>query len=206
MLLWAVHIADGVLSLPACLLGFVLAGMLAMIGTWGLRDEEVPRVGVLTSAFFIASSLRVPLPPSSVHLLLNGLVGILLGWRAALAIPLGLLLQAALLGHGGFLSLGVNACVMVIPALLASLVFGALQRLTWQRVAWQRVAWLRSAVVGLAAILWTMSLLFGVLLLFSADPDSTDAKEWAVEQILQPGVLGVIALVALVAAGLERGV
>lgn len=197
MTVWAVHIADGVLSLQACLVGFALATWLAMAGAWRLRDEEVPRIGVLTSAFFIASSLRVPLPPASVHLLLNGLVGILLGWRAALAIPVGLVLQAVLLGHGGFLALGVNTCVMVVPALLANVLFRGLQ------MTRKRFSLRRAILVGLAAILWTIGLLLGVLLLFAAEPDSREAMEDALEQIVQPVVLGILVVVGMVAAVLE---
>jgi cobalt/nickel transport system permease protein len=199
MSLWAVHIADGVLSLPACLVGLGLAALLAALGTWRLRDEEVPRVAVLTSAFFIASSLRVPLPPSSVHLLLNGLVGIVLGWRAALAIPVGLVLQAVLLGHGGFVSLGVNACVIVLPALLACAAYRVLRRL-----AWQERAWLRGTLVGLSAILWTVSLVFGLLLLFAPDPDSMEAKLDALDQLLQPATLMLLALLGIAAVVVER--
>jgi len=75
--------------------------------------------------------IHVPVPglPSSAHLLFNGLLGVVLGRRAALAIPLGLLLQAVLLQHGGLTTLGVNTCVMVLPALLAWQMFA-----TWQRL------------------------------------------------------------------------
>jgi cobalt/nickel transport system permease protein len=199
MTLWAVHIADGVLSLSACVVGFALAALLAALGAWRLRDDEVPRVAVLTSAFFIASSLRVPLPPSSVHLLLNGLVGIVLGWRVGLAIPVGLVLQAVLLGHGGFVSLGVNAVVMVLPALVACAAYRVLRRLSWQDSAW-----LRATLVGLGAILWTVSLVFGLLLLFARDPDSEEAKRDALEQLLQPATLVLLALFGIVAVAVER--
>src|SRR5205823_910568 len=61
--------------------------------------------------------------PSSVHLLLNGLVGIILGWRAPLAILIGVSLQAALIPHGGFSTIGVNTCTEAIPALAAGFLF-----------------------------------------------------------------------------------
>ena len=76
----------------------------------------------MAAAFFVATLIHVKVGPTSVHLLLNGLVGVILGRRAPLAIAVGLFLQAALLGHGGFLPLGVNTCVMSLPALLASLI------------------------------------------------------------------------------------
>src|ERR671937_1674740 len=119
---WAVHISDGVLAWPWWVGGFALAAVLALAAAYRVRDEEVPRIALLTAAFFVASLIHVRAGPTSVHLVLNGLVGVLLGRRAALAIPVGLFLQAALLGHGGFTSLGINSCVMVLPALAAWLV------------------------------------------------------------------------------------
>src|SRR5262249_23244151 len=100
-MLWAVHIADGVLRPPVLIAGLVVALLLAVIGAWRLRDEEVPRVALLTAAFFVASQMHVRAGPTSVHLLLNGLLGVILGWRAALAIPIGLFLQFELFSHGG---------------------------------------------------------------------------------------------------------
>ena len=56
-------------------------------------DFAIPRIALMTAAFFVASLIHVPIGPTSVHLLLNGLVGVLLGWRSALAIAVGLLLH-----------------------------------------------------------------------------------------------------------------
>jgi len=61
----------------------------------------------------------VPLGPSSVHLILNGLVGIVLGIRAFPAIMLGIILQALLFGHGGVSVIGVNSVMMGGGGLLA---------------------------------------------------------------------------------------
>lgn len=122
-MLLAVHIADGILTWPWWTGGLVLAVGLFLLGAWRLQEEEVPRVALLAAVFFVASLIHVKLPFTSVHLLLNGLVGVLLGIRAALVIPIGLTLQAFLLGHGGVLALGVNACVMTLPALAAGGLF-----------------------------------------------------------------------------------
>src|SRR5207249_1854400 len=88
----------------------------------------------------------------SVHLLLNGLVGVILGRRAALAIPVGLFLQAALLGHGGVLTLGVNSCVMTLPALLASQMFGLMQRLPMLKQHWFTMGVLIGATAALTTV------------------------------------------------------
>jgi ABC-type Co2+ transport system permease subunit len=41
---------------------FALAGLLALIGAWGIRDEEIPRVALLTAVVFVASLISVPVP------------------------------------------------------------------------------------------------------------------------------------------------
>src|SRR5947208_1498222 len=100
-LLFAVHLPDGTVLWPWTAGGFVLAALLALWGAWRITDEDVPRVALLTSAFVVVSLIHIPAPPTSVHLLLNGLLGVILGRRLCLAIPVGLLLQALLFGHGG---------------------------------------------------------------------------------------------------------
>src|SRR5438132_6705550 len=115
--LFAVHISDGVLQTTWLAGGFVVAVCLAVVGCWRVRDEEIPRIALLSAAFFVASSIHVKLGPSSTHLLLNGLVGIILGWRAPLAILLGVTLQAVLIPHGGLSTIGVNTCTEALPAL-----------------------------------------------------------------------------------------
>src|SRR5262249_24058426 len=55
--------------------------------------------------------------PTSVHLILNGLVGVVLGRRAPLAVAVGLTLQYLLLSHGGLTTLGINTCIVALPAL-----------------------------------------------------------------------------------------
>lgn len=122
------HIPDGLL--PAT----VVAGSYAVTGalTWySLRkinqekdpQEQVPKAALLTAAFFIGSSIYIPIPPVSVHLVLCGLLGALLGYYAFPSILIGLLLQAILWGHGGITTLGVNALIFGLPALVAHQIF-----------------------------------------------------------------------------------
>jgi cobalt/nickel transport system permease protein len=126
MSLFAVHISDGPLSPTACALGFAFAALLLFTALRRMGDEEVPRIALLTAAFFVSSSIRVPIGSTSVHLLLNALVGVILGPRAPLAIAVGLFLQAILLGHGGYSTLGVNTMLIAVPALLADRLFRVL--------------------------------------------------------------------------------
>lgn len=117
------HISEGVLSVPVLVGGAVLAAGGVAVGLRRLDYERVPRVAVLSSAFFVASLIHVPVGPSSVHLVLNGLVGLILGWAAFPAVLIGLLLQAVLFGYGGLTSLGVNTVVMGLPGVAMYLVF-----------------------------------------------------------------------------------
>lgn len=125
MILFAVHLSDGTVQWPWQAAGFLLAALLALWGAWRITDEEIPRVALLTAAFFVVSLIHFPAGPTSVHLLLNGLLGVILGRRVCLAIPIGLLLQAVF-GHGGFGTLGLNTCIFVFPALAASAAFTTL--------------------------------------------------------------------------------
>src|SRR5437868_274950 len=127
--LFAVHISDGVLADPWLAGGFVGMAALLLAASWRLSEEHIPRVGVLTAAFFIGSSIHIKLAvlPTSVHLILNGLVGVILGRRAPLAVTVGLALQYLLLAHGGLSTLGVNACIIAIPAVFAGQLFPLLR-------------------------------------------------------------------------------
>jgi cobalt/nickel transport system permease protein len=122
------HIPDGLIPAPVAIGGYALTGL----ATWySLRQinrrpdptADVPKAALLTAAFFVASSIHIPIPPASVHLVLNGLMGVVLGYYAFPAILIGLFFQAVMFGHGGLTTLGVNAAMMGIPALLASHLF-----------------------------------------------------------------------------------
>lgn len=110
------HVVDGAVSTSVLVGGAVLSiGGLAM----GLRQvtlENLPRVGVLSAVFFVASLIHVPLGFSSIHLILNGLLGIILGWVAFPASFVALVLQAVFFGFGGVSVLGVNTFNIAAPA------------------------------------------------------------------------------------------
>jgi cobalt/nickel transport system permease protein len=83
----------------------------------------------MTAAFFVASSVSIPIPPASVHFILNGLMGVVLGYYTFPALLVGLFFQAVMIGHGGLTTLGVNAAMMGIPALLGYHLFQLRYRL-----------------------------------------------------------------------------
>ncbi len=199
--LWAVHISDGVLSFPWLAGGFGGAALLVLLGCWRVRDEEIPRIALLAATFFVASLIHVRVGPTSVHLLLNGLVGVVLGRRAALAIPLGLFLQAALIGHGGYTTLGVNSCVLAFPALFAGMLYAVLVQLPGVR---QR--WFRTGLVAITAFVSLVGIVFCTVLLATNRLGSLAfvELETAERVAFDPLTLSVATVLALVAAWLER--
>lgn len=118
------HLEEAVLTVSASGKLLLVAGWAgAMVGTaLGLRRldyQRIPQVAMLSAAFFVASLVHVPLGFASVHLVLNGLVGLVLGWAAFPALLVALGLQALLFGFGGLTTLGINTVVMALPAVTA---------------------------------------------------------------------------------------
>ncbi len=113
------HISEGILPASVLVTGAVLTIGATALGLNKLEHDKIPQTAILSSAFFVASLIHVPLGPTSVHLLLNGLVGIILGWIAFPALLIALFLQAILFQFGGLTVLGVNTFNMAFPAVVA---------------------------------------------------------------------------------------
>lgn len=113
------HLAEGVLNGPTLLASAALAVAGVAIGLKRLDDRQLPLAALLGAVFFVASAVHVPIGVGSVHLILNGLAGLLLGWAAFPVIVIGLVLQAALFSFGGFAVLGANTLLLALPAVAA---------------------------------------------------------------------------------------
>lgn len=122
------HIPDGVVSVPVLVAGAVVTAAGCGYALKRLAPERIPQVAILSAVFFVASLVHFPVGPSSVHLILNGLTGVVLGWASFPAILIALLLQAALFGFGGVVVLGVNVMNMAVPAVISGLLFNVLHR------------------------------------------------------------------------------
>ena len=118
------HISEGVLSPSVLIAGAAITAAGVVVGLKKTDPEDIPKVGILSAAFFVASLVHVPIGPASVHLVLNGLLGLILGWQAFPAILVGLALQALLFQFGGITSLGVNTLNMALPAIICYYLFG----------------------------------------------------------------------------------
>lgn len=122
------HISEGVLSVPILAAGAALTAVGVSIGLRRLDNDRLVTVAILSAAFFVGSLIHIPIGPSSAHLILNGLLGAVLGWASFPAILVGLLLQAVLFQYGGLTVLGVNTFDMAAPAVLCGLLCAPLLR------------------------------------------------------------------------------
>ncbi|MDR2140484.1 MAG: cobalt transporter CbiM [Deltaproteobacteria bacterium] len=120
------HISEGVLSLPVLLTGAALTVGGLYQGLKAIDQEDMPKAAILSAVFFTASLIHVNIGPSSTHLVLSGLIGLIMGWAAFPVIFLGLLLQGILFNFGGLTTLGLNTFNMAAPAVLVSCFFNRL--------------------------------------------------------------------------------
>ncbi len=170
------HIVDGALSNPVLTGGGVLATAGVAYSLKRLEAEDLPRVGVLSAVFFVVSLIHVPLGFSSVHLILNGLLGIILGWAAFPALFVGLLLQAIFFAFGGITVLGVNAVNIAGPAGIVGLLFrpfvigssSAVKAAIFGGLAGALAISLTTLFVGISLALSEQSLIPAVKLVFVA--------------------------------------
>ena len=122
------HLPDGLVSMPVIASGYGVAAAATAYSIYRINKkenprEDIPKASLLTAAFFVASWIHIPVPPASVHLVLSGLMGAILGYYAFPAILIGLFFQAVMFGHGGLTTLGINACIMGLPAIISHFVF-----------------------------------------------------------------------------------
>lgn len=158
------HIPDGILPLGLTLGGWACAAGLTALSLNRIAKlpdprAAMPRASMMTAVFFAASLIHIPVPPTSVHLLMAGLMGAMLGWYAMPAILIGLAFQALMFGHGGLTTLGVNGVIFGLPALAA---FGFTRWLGG--VAHPAAAALVSFATGAGAVLLAVALFTGILL------------------------------------------
>ncbi len=171
------HLADGVLSTPVIVAsyGVTVAGM-AMVAK-GIKDEDIPKISLMAGTFFAVSLISIPVPPTSVHPLLCGLIGIILGKKAPWAFFPALLLQALLFRHGGLTALGANTFMLSIPAYLSYLLYNKLPI---------KKPIVRGGIVGVASVMMTVCILIMLLALTDARFASGD---FSVVQIIIVGHL-----------------
>jgi len=103
------HIVDGALDNTVVIGGAALAVAGIAYGLKRVDLERIPQMGVLNATFFIASLVHIPVGPTSLHLILNGLIGLAF---------IALLLQAVFFGYGGLIVLGINTLNIALPSVI----------------------------------------------------------------------------------------
>lgn len=186
------HIPDGVAAIPVLVAGAALSLGGMALGLRHLTPERLPKAAMLSALFFVASLVHFPVGISSVHLLMGGLAGILLGWAAFPAIAVGLVLQAALFGFGGVVVLGVNLANIALPAVLA----GLLGRRLLGRPALAGAVAAGGAVAGTAAMVALSLALSGREFLVAGQALAvTYVPLMAVEAVATAAMVGLLAKV-----------
>ena len=188
------HIPDGLLPPSVSIMGYAATGgvtwyALRQINRDPQIQKQIPKAALLTAAFFVVSLIHIPLPPVSVHLLLNGLLGAILGYYAIPAILIGLFFQAVMFQHGGLSTLGVNFLIQGIPALIAYYLF-TIRYSLGNRLLWRRICAFLAGFfgVGLAACLFTIV----ALLTITGDLDAQAEQTAILASLISHGILGVI--------------
>lgn len=187
------HIGDGFLPTPVWVAGYGAAGALTLVSLPALVRTSAPRVAMITSAFFVASLLSFPLGPTSVHLVLVGLSGVVLGRAAFVSVLVGVALQLLMFRFGAWTTLGLNAFNMGAGALCAGAVFHGLPR--------PRRAWLRGALAGFLGTL-TALLCFAAAMLSAGE--GLRAVAWASIGFHAPVLIVEALVTAQAVAFLER--
>ncbi len=142
---------------------------------------------MLSSAFFVASLIHVNVGPSSTHLVLNGMVGLMLGWAAFPAILVALILQAFLFQYGGITVLGVNTVIMALPAVICYYVFSPLLFKSY------RVAMAGAFACGFGSV-FLSALLMGLSLIL------TEENFWEISALILAANLPVMIIEGIITA------
>ncbi len=178
------------MSLPVITAGYALSATGVGIGLKQLKDKDIVKTAVLSSAFFVASLIHVPLGPGNVHLILNGLLGLMLGSVGFCAIFVALLLQAFLFQFGGLTTLGVNTFNMAVPAWICFLLFSRF--INGNKIPLAMIGFLTGFIsVALSAVFLSFSLIL------SGDHFASSAKVVLIAHIPVMIIDGIITAVVL---------
>lgn len=121
------HISEGVLSTGVIAVSALSLAPLVINSVRKLQQDDISKVALLSALFFVVSTIHLPIGVTSVHFMMLGIIGIMLGWHSFTALLIALLLQAMLIGFGGISSLAVNTLNTGIGALSGFYIFKILK-------------------------------------------------------------------------------
>ncbi len=157
-----VHISDTVPLDPWLIMGgWAVTAIILAYALSKMKTEDVPRLSVITAAVFVASLIHIQWGPASIHFILNGFAGVMLGILAFPCIFVALVLQCFLFGFGGVTMIGINTVNMGVPALVAYLIFKTGTKLDIRSETKSKVSLFGAIAGGVAVML--------ALLLFAAE-------------------------------------
>lgn len=90
------HLSEGVLNPSVLLGGAVLAAIGVAVGLRGLDERRLSLTALFGAVFFVAGTIHIPVGLGSVHLILNGIAGLFLGYAVFPAFLIALILQVFL--------------------------------------------------------------------------------------------------------------
>lgn len=183
------HLSEGLLRPEILIGGAVVSALFTLYAFKTLKDEDIPKTAVLSALFFLASFIHVPIGPTSVHLVLGGIVGAMLGLRAFIAIFVALLLQGVLFGFGGLTTLGINLFNLATPTLIGYWLFMLPTHKRWQK----DILWFLIGFIPLALSAFLLSL----TLALNGDAFMDAAKIALVAHLPLMFIEGVMTLLAL---------
>ena len=177
------HISEGVLSTPVIVVSSLTLAPFIINSVRKLNHEDISKVALLSALFFVISTVHLPIGVTSVHFMMLGVIGIMLGWHSFTALLIALLLQALLIGFGGISSLAVNTLNTGIGAMVGFYLFKILKNKLPQAVV--------SFLVGFIPIL-VAAVGIAVALLFSSGEFLSVAKAALLAHLPLAVVEGVI--------------
>lgn len=121
------HISEGVLSAGVIATSSIVLTPLIINSVRKLHSDDISKVALLSALFFVVSTIHLPIGVTSVHFMMLGIIGIMLGWHSFTALLIALLLQAMLIGFGGISSLSANTLNTGIGALTGFYLFKLLK-------------------------------------------------------------------------------
>ncbi len=121
------HISEGVLSTEVIVVSTIILAPLIINSVRKLHHEDISKVALISALFFVISTVHLPIGVTSVHFMMLGIIGIMLGWHSFTALLIALLLQALLIGFGGISSLAVNTLNTGVGAMVGFYLFRILK-------------------------------------------------------------------------------
>ena len=158
-----VHISDGVVDPWLWVSGGVITAIILVYALSKMKTEDVPRLSVITAAVFVASLIHISIGATSVHFILNGFAGMMLGILAFPCIFVAIVFQYLFFQHGGFTTIGINTVNMGVPALVAYLIFKTGTKLDIRSETKSKVS-LFGAIAGGVAVVLALLLLAAELI------------------------------------------